>query len=179
MSNYIYVILPAVYGYVMKYYCPLVDKDTKDQRRGELAEKGLLRIHDVVWPLLFLMIGFSWYFSKGSKIKLSKRASNATSYIGSILGKDGYMTTLDSLYVLFTLMLGWLMVVNTCANDRRNAMLVLFFTGSSAMMLMYFLTSQHKSGLFALIPVMVWLFFTGEYSLRSYTESLEVDESIA
>ena len=183
MIDYIYVVLPAVYGYVMQNFCPFVDKEIKLDRRLELKEMGLYDVNKVVWPLLFIMVGFSWSFarSKASSIQslgksVTKGSRKALSQFGKMFGKRSQVTSIDTAYVIFTLFFGWWMVLHTCTQDKRNSMIVLLLTTVSGMVLMYLITSYGKRGLFALLPVVMWLFFTGEYSLFNSSIQQEIEE---
>lgn len=170
MTNYIFIVLPIVYGYVMQNFCPFVDSNVVIKRKEELAKSGLNMIYDVVWPLLFVLVGFSWYFAKDTSILLK----GTTKTIGP-------STMLDSAYVVFTLFLGWWMVVNTCTtctesdctSDKRNQMFVLFLTSVVGVVLLYLITSHNRGGLFALIPVVMWLFFTNEFTVRDYLTEIK------
>ena len=181
MTNYMYIVLPVVYGYVMQKFCPFVNPQVVQTRKKELSETVLNNIHDVVWPLLFLMVGFSWYFARDKaqivqKIgkKLSKGSRSAVSVFGKIFGNTSQTTALDTAYGLFTLFLGWWMVTTSCTSNTRNAMLVLFLTSISGTGLLYLITSYGRGGLFALIPVVLWLFFANEYSIRDYMNEVNL-----
>lgn len=179
--SYYYIILPAIYGYVMKGMCPFVSKEEAQNRHKELSDQGIAVIYDAVWPLLFLMVGFSWFFSreKAAAIQritnetgkvLTKGSREAALNFGKLFGKVSHATALDTAYTIFVLLLGWWLVVNTCTTNRRNDMLVLFLTSMSGGLLLYLITSYGKRGLFALLPVVMWLFFANQYNVTQFTK---------
>ncbi len=175
MTNYLYIILPVIYGYFMQNFCPFVNSKTVAQRQEELNKTGMKQINDVVWPLLYLMIGFSWFFArdKASTLEVvgkaaTKGSREAVSRFGKLFGKTTPSTSLDMAYIMFTLFLGWWMVTHSCTSDKRNAMMVLFLTTVSGIVLLYLITSYGHRGLFSLIPVIYWLFFANEEIIRDY-----------
>lgn len=173
MTNYYYIILPVIYGYVMQQFCPFVNRESVEKRRQELTQKGVIGIYEVIWPLLFLMIGFSWFFARQKADIVKSLVSNkgsreAVVQFGKLFGKMSQTTALDTAYTIFTALIGWWLVLNKCTTNRRNDMLVLFLTSASGGLLLYLITSYGKKGLFALIPVVMWLFFANEYNIREY-----------
>lgn len=183
MTNYLYIVLPVVYGYFMQNFCPFVEPSVAYLRQKELTDSGMKQIHDVVWPLMYLMIGFSWFFARDKARTLQVIGSNVTkgsreavTSFGKIFGKTTPGTSLDMAYILFTLFLGWWMVSHSCTPNKRNSMLVLFLTTVTGFMLLYLITSFGRKGLFALIPVIFWLFFTNEQAIKDYYNSTSEQE---
>jgi len=167
----------------MQNFCPFVDPNKVQQRQQELSMSGMKQIHDVVWPLMYLMIGFSWFFArdKASTLQVvgenvTKGSRQAVMSFGKLFGKTTPTTSLDIAYLLFTLFLGWWMVAHSCTLDKRNAMMVLFLTTVSGFVLLYLITSYGRKGLFALIPVIFWLFFTNEQAIKDYYHSMTSQE---
>ncbi len=63
MNNLIYLFIPMISVYIVSYYYPVTKEAGK-----EIWFRPPPYVFGIVWPILLLLIGFSWYLSKNLSI---------------------------------------------------------------------------------------------------------------
>ena len=57
--DYIYLLFPLVSGYLTTFFCPM-QKNTG----SKVKFRPPAYIFKIVWPILYLLIGLAWVYSK-------------------------------------------------------------------------------------------------------------------
>lgn len=152
--NFIYVVIPPILGYLMSEICFGYTQDEVQTAKKERDTFDTI-IERVVWPTLFLFIGFSWALSK-QNAKVGKEAFKGATFL-----------TLDSLYVLFMLLMGLWLMVKLCGkksdDNMQKARIALGMTTVSGLALIYNVARHAGGALFPLIPVVMWIFMNGQF----------------
>ena len=59
LPDFFYILFPIISGYITIYFCPMTNKKTK-----KLNFRPPNYIFAIVWPILYLLLGFAWLKSK-------------------------------------------------------------------------------------------------------------------
>jgi len=75
---------------------------------------------------------------------------------------------MDASYVLFILLLSWWLVISECGSPDRlmQAKMILSATTISGLGLLYAIKGSGIASIFTLIPVVMWVFFSGQSLFR-------------
>jgi len=91
-------------------------------------------IFGIVWPVLYLLIGFSWIKSTNSIIK----------------------NKIDALFISLSLLLGFWIYVYSCMNNKLGSLYVMFIIFLNLLFLMISIPEKSK---LLLAPLCVWLLY--------------------
>lgn len=129
------LLLPMVLGYIMVYFCKMNNSGKNVKFRPPAY------IFSIVWPILYLLLGFSWNNS------IQK-----------------YDIKIELLYlVLIELLTKWIYIYS-CRNNKQIALYILLFTLLIITILMILVPTNSK---LLLSPLLIWIFFA---TLMSVTE---------
>lgn len=126
----IIVVIPALLGYAASYKCPMTNQSGSNVNfRPPAVAFG------IVWPLLYLCLGYAWYRS----------------------GK-----TINIPYILISLMLAAWIILYSCYNKKKEALWLLYAT--LAVLLPTIVSANDTITIYLLSPLFVWLLFAGSLS---------------
>ena len=126
MIEYIPVVIPSLVGYGTAMFCKI-----GNQAGDNVIFRPPAIIFSIIWPILYIMLGLSWYFSRQKNQLLS----------------DIFYISLISLLSL------WIIVYS---NNKKNAIYILVLSIAFAI-LSY--TVADLKGKLLIAPLIVWLFF--------------------
>jgi tryptophan-rich sensory protein len=126
-SDFLILFFPIVVGYVTSAFCKI-----KKESGENVKFRPPSITFTIIWPILFLLIGFSWIYS----IRASKY--NYISY--------GILIALLSVYI----------ILYGCKDNSQAGVYVLLFTLVNAIIIM---SLNNFLGRCLFTPVMVWLLF--------------------
>lgn len=118
-------------GYITSYFCNVGEKSGKT-----IPFRPPGWVFGVVWPILYLLFGLSWYFS--------------------ILSKTNKTLIINLLYFTLSLLLCLWIIIYGCYDKKKKAIYILFL--SILNILVIYTIVEMKSKLL-LTPLMVWLIF--------------------
>jgi tryptophan-rich sensory protein len=128
MTEYIPIILPSLLGYGTAMFC----KVTKDSGINVSIRPPPI-IFSIVWPILYLMLGFSWFYARKNK--------NVTS---------------DLFYTMLILLLSVWLIVYSCKNNKKLGIYVLIF---SIIASIFACISGNFKSRILILPLIAWLIF--------------------
>lgn len=128
MTEYIPIILPSLLGYGTAMFCK-VNKDSG----ATVSLRPPSIVFSIVWPILYLMLGFSWFYARQNK--------NITA--------DIFCTTLILLLSI------WL-IVYSCKNNKKMAIYVLVL---SVIVSLFACISGNFQSRILILPLIAWLIF--------------------
>ena len=128
MIEYIPIVIPSLLGYGTAMFCKI-----GNQAGENVTFRPPKIIFSIVWPVLYIMLGLSWYFSRQENKLLS-----------------------DIFYVSLIFLLNLWIVVYSCKNNKKNAIYVLVL--SIVFSLLSYTVADLK-GKLLITPLIVWLFF--------------------
>ena len=126
-SDFLILFLPIICGYVTSAFCRI---------SGDAGEKVKFRppkvTFSIVWPILFILIGFSWIFSI---------RANKYNYIS---------------YSIFIALLCLYIILYGCKKNAQAGVYILLFSLINAIIIM---NINNLAGRCLFTPVIVWLLF--------------------
>jgi len=128
-------LLPMVLGYIMVYFCKM------DNSGQTVKFRPPSYIFSIVWPILYLLLGFSWNNSIQT-----------------------YDIKIELLYLaLIELLTKWIYIYS-CRNNKQMALYILLLILLVITILMILVPTNSK---LLLAPLLIWIFFA---TLMSVTE---------
>jgi translocator protein len=125
----IYIILPFLLGMSTSFFCRPNASNTMNST-GKVKIPSNIFI--IIWPILYLLIGISWYLSY-------KKSSNSTSNL---------------LFWILNIFLCLWLIVYGCMNNQNLAFLILILCLMMSILCYTYVEKQIK---FLLVPLIVWL----------------------
>lgn len=135
-------IIPPIAGVVTTTYCPMSNQPLSENR--ETNAQSIAR--KLVWPALLTFIGFAWYFARTDSSKK--------------------IVPVDVMYSLLTASVCAWMYTQMCIDKPKVAFILLIATIGVTFGVIYNSSRFSTNSLILLTPVVLWLFFTAESSLR-------------
>jgi benzodiazapine receptor len=128
MTEYIPILIPALLGYGTAMFCKV------GKQSGEIVSfRPPALVFSIVWPILYIMLGFSWYFSRQKERLLS-----------------------DIFYASLIFLLNLWIIVYSCKNNKKYGIYILLLSIIFAI-LSY--TVGDMKGKLLITPLIVWLSF--------------------
>ena len=122
--DYIYIVLPLIFGIITSLFCS--PKSKKSNNNIKLPSQ----IFIIIWPILYLLIGYCWYLS----IK-----NNTCNII---------------FWILNLLLCSWL-IIYSCLNNKIIAYLILILSLLCSVLIYTCVTNNIQKYLIS--PLIVWL----------------------
>ena len=127
MLKSIRLYIPILSGYFMTWMCPIIDTTNIKARPPPI-------VFAVVWPILYLLLGYSWVMLENYK------------YTDAIFG--------------FNIVLGALWIYNySCVNSKKNALYVLLAMILGGVYLLLYSFENDPQISYFIAPYVVWLLF--------------------
>jgi tryptophan-rich sensory protein len=131
----IYIILPFLLGMTTSFFC-------RPNANNTMNSTGKVKIPSnifiIIWPILYLLIGISWYLS-------NKKLNNSNNTVNS---------TSNLLFWILNIFLCLWLIVYGCMNNKNLAFLILILCLMMSILCYTYVKKQIK---FLLVPLIVWL----------------------
>lgn len=124
------LIIPLVAGHTLLSKCPRPEETTEPVQNS---------IRELMWPVLLVAMGFSWY---------SARAA----------AKNGGLQVDGAFGGLLAMMLWW-MHTHFCKNEPDQAKLILVLVAAATGFVTYIAGTHNATAAIMLLPMLVWLLF--------------------
>uniref|UniRef100_A0A6C0I1C8 TspO/MBR family protein n=1 Tax=viral metagenome TaxID=1070528 RepID=A0A6C0I1C8_9ZZZZ len=133
--DYVTIFIPILMGFSSAMLCN-VGEDS-----GNIVKfRPPAIVFSIVWTILYLLIGISWYFAR------QKPLLNIFSKINIV----------DVMYVLLNIILCLWVYLYSCKGDKKNAIYIIVL--SMIFTMFCYTLSGHIGGKLAIVPLMGWLF---------------------
>lgn len=131
----IYIILPFLLGMTTSFFC-------RPNANNTMNSTGKVKIPSnifiIIWPILYLLIGISWYLS-------NKKSNNSNNTVNS---------TSNLLFWILNIFLCLWLIIYGCMNNKNLAFLILILCLMMSILCYTYVEKQIK---FLLVPLIVWL----------------------
>ena len=124
--DYVYIVLPLILGIVTSFFCR--PSNVSNVSNGKVKIPSQIFI--IIWPILYLLIGYSWYLACKNK------SCNIM------------------FWVLNILLCLWL-IIYSCINNKNVAYLILILCLLSSILIYTCLSSNVQK--YLMCPLIVWL----------------------
>ena len=128
MTEYIPILLPSLFGYGTAMFC-----NVGSQSGSNVSFRPPPVVFSIVWPVLYIMLGVSWYFARKSNELWS-----------------------DIFYISLIMLLNLWIVLYSCQGDKKNAIYVLVL--SIVFGLLCYTVADFTAKLL-IVPLIGWLLF--------------------
>ena len=128
MAEYLPIIIPSLLGYGTAMFCKV-----KNNSGLVVSIRPSPIVFSIVWPLLYLMLGLSWYYSRKNKTLLS-----------------------DIFYGILVFLLSFWIIIYSCKNKKIFAVYILIL--SIIFSLLAYTVGDLTSKLL-IVPLIGWLLF--------------------
>lgn len=129
MTEYIPIILPSLFGYGTAMICG-INKDS-----GTIVPiRPSPVVFSIVWPVLYLMLGFSWFYARKNNNVIS-----------------------DLFYSILVFLLSLWIIVYSCKKNKKLAIYVLLF--SIIIGIFVYMSSLNFKSKLLIAPLIAWLIF--------------------
>lgn len=125
--DYVYIVLPLILGVVISLFCrPSNGSNVSNGSKVKIPSQ----IFIIIWPILYLLIGYCWYLAHKNK------------------------TCNIMFWVLNILLCLWL-IIYSCMNNKNVAYLILILCLLSSILIYTCLSSDLQK--YLMCPLIVWL----------------------
>lgn len=125
--DYIYIVLPLILGVITSIFC----KPSKYSNKNSMSKVKIpSEIFIIIWPILYLLIGYCWYLARKNK------SCNIM------------------FWVLNVLLCLWL-IIYSCINNKNVAYLILILCLLSSILIYTCLYTDLQK--YLICPLIVWL----------------------
>ena len=131
MNNLLYIFIPSLMGYITSYFCNVGESSGKN-----IPFRPPGWVFGVVWPILYLLFGLSWYFS--------------------ILYKGDNNLQVNMLYLLLSSLLCIWIIIYGCYNNKKFGIYILLLSLLNILIIYTIVNIKSK---LLLTPLMIWLLF--------------------
>ena len=128
MTEYIPIILPSLLGYGTAMFCK-VNKDSG----ANVSLRPPPIVFSIVWPILYLMLGFSWFYARQNK-----------------------NITADIFYATLIILLSTWLIVYSCSNNKKMGIYVLIL---SVIVTLFACIPGNFQSRILILPLIAWLIF--------------------
>ena len=125
--DYIYIVLPLIFGIITSLFC---SPKSKNNSNSTNKIKLPSQIFIIIWPILYLLIGYCWYLS------INNKSCNIM------------------FWILNLLLCSWL-IIYSCLNNKIIAYLVLILSLLCSVLIYTCVTNNIQKYLIS--PLIVWL----------------------
>lgn len=125
--DYVYIVLPLILGMVTSFFCrPSNESNESNESKVKIPSQ----IFIIIWPILYLLIGYCWYLAR----------NNISCNI--------------MFWVLNILLCLWL-IIYSCMNNKNVAYLILILCLLCSILIYTCLSSDVQK--YLMCPLIVWL----------------------
>uniref|UniRef100_A0A6C0LI27 Tryptophan-rich sensory protein n=1 Tax=viral metagenome TaxID=1070528 RepID=A0A6C0LI27_9ZZZZ len=126
--DYVYIVLPLILGIVTSFFC----RPSNVSNVSNVSNKVKIpsEIFIIIWPILYLLIGYCWYLSRKNK------------------------TCNIMFWILNILLCSWL-IIFSCLNNKNIAYLILILCLLSSILIYTCLSSELQK--YLMCPLIIWL----------------------
>lgn len=125
------IFIPLIAGYLTSLICPVKKNTGKN-----IKFRPKPYVFAIVWPILYLMIGYSWYLAHSNNIFI------------------------DLLFIINTLICCLWLVFYNCMSNKIYGLYDLFLLQLSNLVLMIYLIQNKKyNSVYLILPYMIWIIF--------------------
>jgi hypothetical protein len=175
------IVIPPLASYIISTYCPFkpgFNPNTRTETKGEAI------VRNNVWPVLSGCVGFAWYFArnKAYSVQAAKATKKGTREAVGRLSKlfqGSHKYTLDFAFVLLIAAFNWWIYLYSCEGNLDDAFKVLVLTLGLCFWVIYLTSSYTATSLFLLTPLLLWLFFSVEYTGKKLYYPQSSDEEVS
>jgi tryptophan-rich sensory protein len=128
MLQYIPIIIPALSGYLTSMFCH-VNKTSGIQ----VSFRPPAFVFSIVWPILYLLFGFSWYFAREKNKILA-----------------------DIFFSILVILLNLWIFIYSCKNNKKDAIYILIL---SIIFSLLCYTVGNLTSQLLIVPLVGWLLF--------------------
>ena len=128
MAEYIPIALPSLLGYGTAMFC-----NVGNQAGSTVSFRPPPIVFSIVWPILYIMLGVSWYFARKSN-----------------------QLWADIFYIALISLLNLWIIIYSCQGDKKNAIYVLVLSVAVALSCY---TVADFTGKLLIVPLITWLMF--------------------
>lgn len=131
--DYVYIVLPLILGMVTSFFCrPSNGSNGSNGSNRSNGNKVKIpsQIFIIIWPILYLLIGYCWYLAHKDK------------------------TCNIMFWILNILLCSWL-IIYSCINNKNVAYLILILCLLSSILIYTCLSSDVQK--YLMCPLIVWL----------------------
>ena len=123
------IIIPLVAGFLTSFFCPM----TKNEG-SNIAFRPPGFVFGIVWPILYVLVGLSWYYS--------------------------HNPTINILFTINTFLCCIWLVFYNCLNNKIYALWDLFLLQLCNLFIIFYLVQQQKfTSVYLLLPYVMWIVF--------------------
>ena len=139
--DYIYILLPLVLGVLTSLLC-----FPKGKKNGKQNNKLPSQLFIIIWPILYILIGISWF--------LSRKENNYNNF-----------STSNILFWILNLFLCLWLIIYSCLNLKMTAFYILL----TCLLLAFLCYTSINSKLpkYLILPLIVWLIVATIISFNS------------
>jgi len=121
--------IPLIAGYLTSFLCPMSKK-----AGSKISFRPPAYIFGIVWPILYILVGFSWYYS--------------------------FNRNTNILFIINTVLCCLWLVFYSCMGNKIYALWNLFLLQLCNLYIIFYLLQikQYKS-IYLLLPYMMWIIF--------------------
>ena len=125
--DYVYIVLPLILGIITSLFCrPSKGSNVSNASNVKIPSQ----IFIIIWPILYLLIGYCWYLARQNK------------------------TCNIMFWILNILLCSWL-IIYSCMNNKNIAYLILILCLLNTILIYTCLSSDLQKYLIS--PLIVWL----------------------
>lgn len=142
-QQYIYLVVPLIFSSIVSYICPMIRNDNVKS-----AGQPPGWIFGVIWPILYLFIGYTWMISRQSNSTIS-----------------------DILFISNLLCINaWLFFFN-CQNNKLGALWTFIPSIATSLMCLIFVSNVTSNWWPAILlaPYISWLIFASQLNMNIVT----------
>ena len=160
------ILIPPITNHIVRNFCPFSKKVLP--KSTETQSEYIIR--EYVWPLLSACIGFSWFLAR-NKAQITKKQIIKGPISKLFKGFQNGKLMLDGAFLL-----SWWMWLYSCEGRYTDAFYVLISVICALFGTIYVASSYTASSLLLLTPVIIWLFFTAEYTGKQFYDIMYPQE---
>lgn len=125
--DYIYIFLPITLGLITAGFC---SPKSSNQLSNNVNIKIPNELFMIIWPVLYILIGFSWYLSKNDNMS-------------------------NLLYLILNILLCSWLIIYSCFNNKNLAFYILLLC--LLFSIICYTSSNNKIAKMFMCPLIVWL----------------------
>ena len=123
------IIVPLIAGFLTSFVCPM----TKNEG-STVAFRPPGFVFGIVWPILYILVGLSWYYSHNPIINI--------------------------LFIINTFLCCMWLVFYSCLGNKIYALWDLFLLQLCNLFIIFYLVQQRKfTSVYLLLPYVMWIIF--------------------
>lgn len=125
--DYVYIVLPLILGLITSLFCrPSNASNVSNVSNVKIPKK----IFIIIWPILYLLIGYCWYLARKNK-------------------------SCNIMFWILNILLCLWLIIYSCMNNKNVAYLILILCLLSSILIYTCLSSDVQK--YLICPLIVWL----------------------